>query len=270
MTNTREETKTLQGRDFPLVFKICNQPSFRKPSVFQDAGYKSSYHYFLGQSRYNSSIYGWAGHSKNTSGPQSTVKIVYDKVSTTTPENVIDNIFIQFNDGKSTLNLSHNNVYLLRVNYPLNCLTLNLTKLPQVKERGLKTMSFYFKSKTNLTRIQINVQGSHHTGYRDFFDHSFYSTGDAIEGRTGFHSKYGLEIRENVFVEEDQSKQCVNYPTGKFKSFGDCDNHYMVDVCAKEGLLPIWLADDFDRVTSYHTYQESVNQSPGRAYKGFP
>ena len=69
------------------------------------------------------------------------------------------------------------------------------------------------KPKSNITHVQIDVQGSHLTGYRDLFDHSFYSTGDAIEGKTGFLSKYGLEIRENVIVEDDQRKQWLDYPT---------------------------------------------------------
>ena len=264
MTNTREETKTLEGRDFPLVFKICIQPSFSKPAAFQDAGYKSLYHYFLGQSRFNSSIYGWAGHASNLSGLKSTVKLVYNNISRATPQNAIDYIYLQFSDGKLKLNLSHNHVYLQRVNYPMNCFTLNLTKHPQVKEHGLQTMSFYFKkAKTNITHVQINVQGSHIAGYRDLFDHSFYSTGDAIEGKTGFLSKYGVEIRENVFVEDDQSKHCVDYPTVKFENFGDCDNQYMLDTCAKEGVLPIWLVDNFEHVTTYHTYQQSFGDDKG-------
>ena len=191
--------------------------------------------------------------------------MVYTKISRTTPERAIDHIYVQLSDGKSNLNLNHSDVYLKRVNYPMNCLTLNLTKFPVIKEHGLKTMSFYFKADSNITRVQINVQGSHLTGYRDLFDHSFYSTGDAIQGRTGFFSKYGVDIRENVFVEDDQSKQCVDYPTVEFENFAECDNQYMLDACAKEGILPIWLADNFDHVTTYHTYQPSFESSEGNS-----
>ena len=60
---------------FPLVFKICFSPSFNL-SAIEDAGYDARYgswHYFLGQSKYNSSIVGWAGHT-NTSGVRGSVE----------------------------------------------------------------------------------------------------------------------------------------------------------------------------------------------------
>ena len=47
---------------FPLVFKICIKPGFNGSEIV-NAGYKSRYWYFRGQSMYNSSIYGWAGHT---------------------------------------------------------------------------------------------------------------------------------------------------------------------------------------------------------------
>ena len=88
------------------------------------------------------------------SGPLSTVDMVYNKVSMFTPEDIIQSINIQLNDGKVKLNHSH--VFLLRVNYPLNCFTLNLTGFPTVKEKGIKTMTFSFKLATNLSYVQIN------------------------------------------------------------------------------------------------------------------
>ena len=88
------------------------------------------------------------------SGPLSTVDMVYNKVSMFTPEDIIQSINIELNDGKVKLNHSH--VFLLRVNYPLNCFTLNLTGFPTVKEKGIKTMTFSFKLATNLSYVQIN------------------------------------------------------------------------------------------------------------------
>ena len=88
------------------------------------------------------------------SGPLSTVEMLYNKVSMFTPEDIIQSINIELNDGKVKLNHSH--VFLLRVNYPLNCFTLNLTGFPKVKEKGIKTMTFSFKSATNLSYVQIN------------------------------------------------------------------------------------------------------------------
>ena len=69
MTNTQVETKTLQGRDFPLIFKICPQPGFKEHDVFKENGYESFYHYFMGRSMFNKTSYGWAGHKNDSSRP---------------------------------------------------------------------------------------------------------------------------------------------------------------------------------------------------------
>ena len=72
------------------------------------------------------------------------------------PEDIIQKIDIDLNDGKIKLNHSH--VFLFRVNYLLNCFTLIWTGFPKVKEKGVKTMTFSFKSATNLSYVQINPQ----------------------------------------------------------------------------------------------------------------
>ena len=61
-TNVAEEIV----ESFPMIFKICPNPAFKMQALL-DFGYYDIYTYFLGQSRFNHSIYGWAGHTENTS-----------------------------------------------------------------------------------------------------------------------------------------------------------------------------------------------------------
>ena len=56
-----EEKSTAYDR---VVFQICPEPAFHQTAL-QELGYDSTYDYFLGRSRFNSSIYGWSGHTKN-------------------------------------------------------------------------------------------------------------------------------------------------------------------------------------------------------------
>ena len=157
MTNTEVASKTLQGRNFPLIFKICPQPGFKESAVFEQYGYKSEYKYFLGTSMFNNSQYGWAGHTNDSSGPLTSVEMVYSKVSSfKNPEDIIKRIDIKLNGGKVTLN--HTHVFMQRVNYPLNCFTLDLTKYPEIRRKGLRDLTFFFKPARNLTRVQINTQ----------------------------------------------------------------------------------------------------------------
>ena len=69
--------KKLDDIEFPIIFKICVKPGFNI-SALKEEGYSGISVYFLGRSRFNSSLYGWAGHS-NTSGARGTVEDVYEK-----------------------------------------------------------------------------------------------------------------------------------------------------------------------------------------------
>ena len=255
LTNTRVETRGLQGQDFPLIFKICIQPAFNKTALEETGyGYGQVFRYFQGRSVFNKSVFGWAGHT-NESGTYGTVEEVYRKISTYVPEDVIEKIFLDFESG-ARFKLNHSHVYLERVNFPLNCLSLNLTKYPEVKNNQIQSLNFRFNGRQNISSIQINAQGRNLISHRDLFHNSFYSTGDALISDAGYLKKYGIEISENVYVEEDPSKYCKEYPNEKYESFADCDNQYVRNVCKKHNIFPIWLTDDFKNVTIQHFLSE--------------
>ena len=246
LTNSRLETRSLQGEDFPLIFKICVQPAFNKTALVE-TGYGHLFRYFQGGSKFNKSIFGWAGHT-NDSGVYGTVEEVYRKVLRYNPEDVIVKMYLDFESG-GRLHLNHSHVYLERVNYPLNCLSLNLTKFPEVKNNQIQSLNFRFNGRKNISSIQINAQGRHFLSHRDLFHNSFLSTGDPLVADPGYMKKYGIEISENVFVEEDTSKHCREYPNEEYESFADCDNEYVRNVCKKHNINPIWLTNDFEKVT---------------------
>ena len=178
-----------------------------------------------------------------------------------------------------------------RVNYPNNCYTLDLSNNTEVMEKGIKTLLVEFNNskKRNLTMVQLKVEGSSLSCARDIFDHMFYASGDPIEAqyRDREFYKYALKISENVFVEQDSSKNCRVYPNEEFESYRACDNQFMKvtnraiqakymgamnchffkktighrpsnfkDRCGS--LVPIWLSDDFGNVT-----QQTTSANPG-------
>mgnify|MGYP001158889063 CR=1 FL=1 len=63
-----------------------------------------------------------------------------------------------------------------------------------------------------------------------------------------------VKIKESVFVEEDSSQTCRNYPTSEFASFTECDNQYVrrrIDQFAPGlNLTPVWTTDNLDMVTT--------------------
>ena len=63
-TNTVSYQELLHQDKFPVLIKVCVQPGFDTVAL-QQAGYNGSVPYFHGQSKYNSSVFGWAGHGQD-------------------------------------------------------------------------------------------------------------------------------------------------------------------------------------------------------------
>ena len=68
-TETNQKEIKMEEIEFPVIFKICFKNSFDLDKL-KEVGYKSVWNYFKGESKFNDSIYGWAGHRKDGSvGP---------------------------------------------------------------------------------------------------------------------------------------------------------------------------------------------------------
>ena len=60
------EERRLDDIEFPVLFKICIKPAFHTSELYK-AGYQNIWNYFIGQSRFNESVFGWGGHTDNGS-----------------------------------------------------------------------------------------------------------------------------------------------------------------------------------------------------------
>ena len=52
---------------FPVLFQLCLAELKSKGDKYQRFGYKDEEHMYLGQSLYNDTVFGWAGHRNNGS-----------------------------------------------------------------------------------------------------------------------------------------------------------------------------------------------------------
>ena len=59
--------KNLNELEFPIVFRICAFDIDDPDKRYTKVGYKDSWNFYLGQSVFNDSVYGWNGHQKNGS-----------------------------------------------------------------------------------------------------------------------------------------------------------------------------------------------------------
>ena len=69
---TEISNANLSDFEFPVVFKVCLKPGFNS-TYLKEEGYNGISGYFVGESKFNSSLVGWAGHN-NDSGVTGTVQ----------------------------------------------------------------------------------------------------------------------------------------------------------------------------------------------------
>ena len=256
---TRVKDVALKDLDFPLIFKICAEPGFNQTAL-NEVGYSRLSEYFKGKSRFNGAVFGWAGHtSENTTWGG--VEETFEKVRINSVEKLLDGVSVKLNtDSEEYLHLPPDQVYLGRINYPYNCYTLNLTK-HGFWGKGVKIMNLRLNTEEAFQAMQIQLQGETVATHRDIYDHTLFSTGDAMTAKPGEHRKFAVRIDENIFVEEDESKNCREYPNSDFASYSDCDDNFTRGICSKAGLVPIWMADQLDKVTVHGVFRKS-----GRSY----
>ena len=190
---------------------------------------------------------GWAGHTKDF-GVKGSVEKTFKKVRNHVVENVIRSITVDFETGEG-FNIPLKHVTLKRVNYPHNCYTLDLTSVNHKRDESMKTLYIEFMS-GNLEKVQIGLQGITLASNREIFDNSFHTKGDKISVTPGRINKYAVEISKNVYLEEDKSKKCRDYPNSKYASYMECDDRFMKDICERVKLAPIWLLDDISQATT--------------------
>ena len=60
-----------------------------------------------------------------------------------------------------------------------------------------------------------------------------------------------IRVSQNIFIEEDESKKCRNYPNSNFDSYRDCDEQFLYrEIKSKYNVVPFWTAYDLNEVTS--------------------
>ena len=245
ITRTWEKEVGLEDIDFPVNIKICVIPGFNQTAL-QEVGYEDTWRYFLGQSMFNQSVYGWAGHSED-SGTIGTVSEVLARVSDFKIENIFDRVFVWTDEEFIDIPWEH--LTASKINYPDNCHSLALSSVPEMKDERIQQAFFYIKDFENHT-INIPFNGATLDCRRNIREHSFQASGDAIKLEKEKHVSraYMVNIAQRVFVEEDPEESCRDYPNEEFLSYQHCDDQFVRS--RLNGLTPVWLTEDFAEVST--------------------
>ena len=138
-----------------------------------------------------------------------------------------------------------------RLNYPHNCLYLDLAE--DIKGKGLEAIgiSFAFHSFTSVgeeeASAEIVVEERQRMLYRDDMENKKNFRGPIIENKIGKDetkrmNKFMLSLEQDIYVEEDKAIGCKKYD---ITSFNDCDEDAMQNwVVNKHDFLPFFMAKE--------------------------
>ena len=104
-----------------------------------------------------------------------------------------------------------------KINYPSDCVVVNLTKNTDIKEKGIKQLNLVYHVLVNTT-IYVNIESFPLSCDRSIQANGFYSSGPmTLDGpKTKI---YSVKIDERNFKEEDPNNECKMYPNSEFYSY---------------------------------------------------
>ena len=164
------------------------------------------------------------------------------------------------------VNISLSSVTVTRPNYPYNCFTLDLSQNKEVMEKGLKQIFFIFRNIKGQS-VYLLVMDKNLACNRDIKNNKFYSSGQVLGFQDlgeffkviyflqmviigkNINKAFVLELYKEVFVEDDDSINCIDYPNKNHESYSACDDEFLTTVLPP-GLVPIWAVDMMDNVTT--------------------
>jgi hypothetical protein len=173
---------------------------------------------------------------------------------------MLTGIFLHLSeDWSESVNVTHL-ATLPRLNCPDNCLTLDISKAEI--QKGARSIAFLFVP-TNSYSVEIQVEDKHSSLVRVNPGSKRGYSGARIERTNMTHPRYDryvVDFSQRVFVEEDLSIGCKNYPGSGFNTFNDCDERSMLDEMSnsKDPLWPVFIAPDERNATpgpSYSTHK---------------
>ena len=60
-----------------------------------------------------------------------------------------------------------------------------------------------------------------------------------------------VKLSQNIYAEEDEGKNCKNYPYKKFANYSDCDAYHINKIFKENStIMPFWAIKDLNEITN--------------------
>ena len=259
-THTYVREVPLKDMDFPLDLKICVNPSMNQTAV-KEFGYEDIPAYIIGTSwdqffSSNLSMVSWGGLGHNNTSLANATQ-VFNAVKLRADDKLNATMIItNYNDIMTVKNLSMADYVQINPLHACHILTFDHENLKSLQKDsvGMKSLMISFNDTKDNLAVKLAFQSRGLILHRDQQKLRFGSSGSIIKHVPKKWSKYVVDVKKRVFVEDDPSQKCRNYPTTEFESYTECDDQYtrkrIEQIAPGLNLTPVWMTNNFDLVTS--------------------
>ena len=138
--------------------------------------------------------------------------------------------------------------------YP-HCQSIDLTDYSDTKKITPLMLTFIFnESYVKEITLSMFIEERNMASLRNIDSNKQLYIGSPliIKKTENFQYEMLLSLSQTIYSELDPNAKCLNYPNGKFKSYGDCDLFSIQQELKKnyENLIPFWATKNLTSVTS--------------------
>ena len=111
---------------------------------------------------------------------------------------------------------------------------------------GVQT-DFIFRNDADFESSHIHFKDKDHYLSRPLYQQKINYPGTplTINLTQNFLKSFTSELKQEIFVEEDKSKECKNYPNSDYSSYNECDQEYIrrkISAFIGPNFTPLWAA----------------------------
>ena len=170
------------------------------------------------------------------------------------------------NENVELSNSELQSLLFLQPSYPdTNCLLFDFSKNKSLNEKRLIQIRFNFKQTDNLDTTAL-VRIVDRNTLLDRASYSYSGVSIKTDLRESKKLRYVVTLKQNIYVEEDESKGCKNYPFNGFADYGSCDEDFVSRSLREVGpphFVPFWATKNWSLVTNLTvlSHEEVYNMS---------
>ena len=158
--------------------------------------------------------------------------------------------------------------------YPENVLNFNLSRFEGLQKKRTIAMGFENLQIQDVEKLELRLFDRGLLTRRPLvslgqFNGELITIPRSCEPDRSFEYHYDIVLDQNRFLEEDETKKCVNYPTEKFQDYQSCDDSFQKEILEKHSpYKPFWAFGKLGNEEPNHLFIPSAHTTINFLYAG--